>query len=410
MPEPLPLIQVMVWFDVPASGNFFTLDHPDKGELDQSLYLLGGDTIFHIGDDVEEITINRGRSRQLDEIPAGTGTVQVTNPDRDYDPFYTSSPYAGNMVPGRRIRIQAPNHGAGILTGFISDWQFDYDEAQISSAVISVEDGLAVLGRARFTDWTTTSELPGVRIDTVLDRPEVAWPAVRDIRDGVETLQADNVSFGSNVLNYLQLVAKSDHGRLFYSRSGYIVFYDRTFQHGLEAEFADDGTGIPFARLAFEMGSQFLYNRVTVDREGGIAQTVSDMDSVDEYGWRPLEITGLLLNTDTQSLALANYLLNKYKQPEVRVASLELDLAGLEYQQQTDIITLDLGSLVSVTFTPDGIGTPITQLSYVEGISHRITASSHKVELSLGAAENSTFFLLDDLSFGRLDAGNQLAF
>lgn len=409
----LPIVQVLVYFTLPAGGgDFFQLDHPTKGKLDDTTFVLAGDTLVLLPEeDVEEITFTRGRSRQLDEIPPGTGSIRLANPARDYDPFHVSSPYAGNLVPGKRVRVVVET--IPIFDGVVADWVFEYDESQISAANLLVEDWLAVLGRMRFSAWTTTSQLPGERVNAVLDRPEVGWAANRAVDTGVDILQADNVSFGSNVLNYLQLVTKSDQGRFFATAQfGAVAFKDRNdgFPVVVQHAFADDGSGTPFARLTFETASTFLYNRVTVDREGGTAQTVTDTDSVDEYGWRPLEITGLLLNTDVQSLALANYLLNKYKTPEVRVAEVGVDLAGLPIEEQVSILRLELGEAVTVTFTPDSIGDPIVQYSYVEGLSHSITASGHTVVLSLGAADNNTFFQLDHSVFGELDSGNQLAF
>jgi len=406
----LPVTRVYIWFDLSATGgDFFTLNHPSKGMLDNTNFKLAGDLITEVTDDVEDLNFRRGRSRVLDEIPAGTGTVRFLNPNRDYDPFYASSPYAGNIVPGKRIKVTS--NGVSVFDGQIGDWTFDYDEAQLTFATAIMEDGLAALGRKRFSAWTTTSQLPGARINDVLDRSEVAYTENRDIDDGVETLQADNVSFGSNVLNYLQLVNRSDAGRFFAARNGTITFRDRTtiLNSMTAAEFSDTGQGIPFASLSFARGSEFLYNRVTVDREGGIAQTVSDSVSQSAYGIRALSETGLLLNSDTRSLAFADYLLNLYKDPEVRIASLEIDLAGLSSDLVESVLDLDSGSLVSITFTPDAIGDPIEKFALVEGIAHRITGSSHTVTLSLGAADTRSFLQLDEPEFGQLDS-NLLAF
>lgn len=407
----LPVTKVFVWFNLSATGgDFFTLNHPTKGKLDNTTYKLAGDLATEVTDDVEDLSFRRGRSRVLDEIPAGTGSVRFLNGDRDYDPFYASSPYAGNIVPGKRIRVTS--NGVSVFDGLIGDWNFDYDEAQLTFATAIIEDGLAALGRKRFSAWTTTQQTPGARINAVLDRSEVAYTENRDIDDGVETLQADNVSFGSNVLNYLQLVNRSDAGRFYASRNGTITFRDRTtiLNSMAAAVFSDTGSGIPFAKLGFARGSEFLYNRVTVDREGGTAQTVSDSASQTAYGIRALPETGLLLNSDARSLALAEYLLNLYKSPEVSISSIEVDLPGLTQVQQESVLNLDPGSLVSITFTPDAIGTAIEKFALVEGIAHRITGSLHTVTLSLGAADTRTFLQLDEPEFGKLSSGNLLAF
>jgi hypothetical protein len=212
-------------------------------------------------------------------------------------------------------------------------------------------------------------------------------------------------------LNYLQLVTRSDLGRFYASRTGVVTFRDRLdpLNVGAAVTFADDGTGVPFQGIAMSYGSELLYNRVGIDREGGTLQTVTDAASQALYGASSLSERGLLLDSDTQSLDMANYLLGIYSEPELRVAELTVELAALDSTQQASVLALDIASVISVTWTPNGVGSSLTRSCIVEGIAHDITPDSHTVTLSLGDADRRSFLQLDDPIFGTLDH-NVLAF
>jgi hypothetical protein len=435
---PTPATTVTAFFDLSATGgDFFTLDSPTKGLLDGVTFTLAGDVATDITADTMRVSVRRGRDSQLfADIPAGTASVQLQNRARTYDPTFdddgfaltdqigysltdqnglalldtSSSPYAQNIRPGKRVTIASA--GVSIFDGIIADWDLDYDVGGMSLAFAQCVDALGQLGRMEFDAWTATaSQTAGPRITAVLDRPEVAFTANRSIDTGVSVLQGDNVSWGSNVLNYLQLVTRSDLGRFYASRTGVVTFRDRLdpLNVGASVTFADDGTGVPFQGIAMSYGSELLYNRVGIDREGGTLQTVTDAASQALYGASSLSQRGLLLNSDTQSLDMANYLLGIYDSPELRVAELVVELAALDPAQQASALGLDIASVISVTWTPNGIAPSLSRSCIVEGIAHDITPDSHTVTLSLGDADRRSFLQLDDAVFGHLDS-NVLAF
>lgn len=407
-----PATTVTAFFDLSATGgDFFTLDDATKGELDNVTYTLAGDIATDITADTMRVSVRRGRDSQLfADIPAGRASVQLQNRTRTYDPTYASSPYVGNVRPGKRVSIASA--GVSIFDGIVADWNLDYEVGGMSLAFAECVDALGQLGRMEFDAWTATaSQTAGPRITAVLDRPEVAFTANRSIDTGVSVLQGDNMSWGSNVLNYIQLVTRSDLGRFYADRSGVVTFRDRLdpLNVGASVIFADDGTGVPFQGIAVEYGSELLYNRVGIDREGGTLQTVTDAASQALYGASSLSERGLLLDSDAQSLDMANYLLGIYAEPELRVAELVVELSPLTGAQQAEVLGLDIASVISVTWTPNGVGAAMERSCIVEGIAHDITPDSHTVTLSLGDADRRSFLQFDDAVFGRLDS-NVLAF
>ena len=402
--------QVEIYFDLTAvGGDFFTLDDATKGELDGATYTLAGAVATDVSAYVMGYSLNRGRSRELDEIQAGAMTIRLNNYDGRFlpDAFTgTVGPYGTNIGPGKRVTVSAA--GQAIFDGIIQGWDLSYDSDTSVNVNIMAVDALAQLGRRSFNEWTAVAgQTAGPRLTAILNRSEVAWTPNRVIDAGVSTLQGDLVTHGSNVLNYCQLVVKSDLGRLFASRAGTLTFRDR---HALvdaspTLTFDDAGAGIAFISADLEYGDTLLYTDVSVDREGGTAQTVTDDDARDLYGIRRLDVGGLLLDSDDQSLDQASWLNGIYSTPQPRINSLTVDLGSLPTADQAAVCSLDLASVVSVSWTPRG-GTAIVANYVVEGLAHSADArGSHEVSVQLSPISGGESLILDGNILGILDSG-----
>jgi hypothetical protein len=329
--------------------------------------------------------------------------VLLDNRARTFDPLYPSSPYAGQIVPHREIRIKS--NGSAVFYGVIDDWNLDYSPTGDNTATAISSDGFTLLATQSLSAHTATSQLTGARVNAVLDRPEVNWPiGSRIVDSGQASLQADVVDEGINALEYLQIIEKSEPGSVFIGKDGYFNFQQRTQDISSTAvkTFADDGTGISFNNLQVVYGSEQLYNRIVVTRVNGTAQIVDDTDSQNQYGISSLDQDNLLLASDTDSLLLANFLLSRYSEPEYRFEALEIELANLDTAQQNEVLSLELTDVVRVKFTPNGIGSAIDQYALITGIQHRTNSISHSVIIGLSTLDYANF-ILDDSVFGILD-------
>jgi hypothetical protein len=433
---PAPTTTVTAFLELSATGgDFFILDDPTKGELDNATFTLAGVVGLptDITDRVNRVSITRGASSPLFSArtpPAARWSVQLNNEDRQFDPSYPFGFYT-DVVPGRRVKVVS--NDITIVDGQVEDWNFEYSPSGRSIAMIDASDALAALAAIELDGFTATaSQLPGARINAVLNRSEVAFTHNRNIDTGIDTLQGDTVADGTNVAAYLQTVARSDYGTFFAARDGRITFKDRHSNVGLTPVLFDDtGTGIGFQSIELQYGSELLANRVSITRVGGATQTKDDTTSQATYRIRTLSQDGLLLETDGQAEDLAEFLLSVLKQPQLRVTSLTMELAALSQTQQDQVLTLDLTSPVDVEFTPNrknidpgllllndaefwidssydarsDIDVTVRRSCVVEGISHTIGAggTSHVVTLSLGDALFTQVFVLDDAELGVLD-------
>jgi hypothetical protein len=104
-----PVQKVELGFDILSSGlgPYFILDDPIKGKLNNTEYLLAGVLFFDVTDLVQSVAIQRGKNRQLDQFDSGLANIVFNNNDRTFDPEYALSPYAGQIVPKRQVRISS---------------------------------------------------------------------------------------------------------------------------------------------------------------------------------------------------------------------------------------------------------------------------------------------------------------
>lgn len=404
---PIPDTTVEIGFDLSSLGGpFFILDDSVQGVLDNTTFTLGGTLFYDVSQFLLAVQVDRGRSRELDRFNSGQLAVVLDNRARTFDPVYASSPYYGQIVPHREIRVKS--NGTALFYGVIDDWNLDYSPTGDNTATATASDGFTLLATQYLTAHTATSQLTGARIAAVLDRSEVNWPSTSRIIDtGQATLQADVVTLGTNALDYLQTVSQSEPGYIFIGKDGFFNFQERTQQISSSTVrlFADDGTGIPFNQLQVVYGSEQLFNKITVTRLNGTAQTANDTDSQDQYGISTLDLDGILLNSDTDSGLLASYLLSKYAEPEYRFEALEIELANLTTTQVNQVLALELTDVVRIKFRPNNIGTSIDKYALITRIQHRTNDVSHRITLGLSTLDYANF-ILDDAVFGILDTSD----
>jgi hypothetical protein len=169
--------------------------------------------------------------------------------------------------------------------------------------------------------------------------------------------------------------------------------------------FSDDGSGFSYMSLSNEFGDDLLYNRIVLTSPAG-TEVQEDSSSIFDYG-----VSGLvwddLLNSSTSSLeTLANKYLDNFSQPVVRFTGVTVQLVGLSFSEQQELLRADLINeiILRKTFS---VGDPlmVEQNLVISGIKHSISPGSHIIEFTL---EESLFpefdvFILDSMLFGVLD-------
>jgi hypothetical protein len=409
----VPTYQVLVGFQTTTGfGTPFQLDDAFYGVLDTAgRGTLGGSAFADLTSIVMSVNIRRGRNRQLDQFNAGTAQVVFNNNSRILDPLNTSSIYYPYVLPRSPIIIYA--NGTPIYTGFVEDWNLDYQNANQGRMVARCVDAFGTLANQQLNAFTPSAETSGVRVNTVLDRPEINYQGSRSIGTGSSTLGAYAVTQDTNALNYLQQVNTSEQGYLFTAADGSLTFKGRTsvLNSVSGASFTTDGTGIPYMSLINQYGSELLYNYIVTQSPAGAAQTSSDTDSIALYQAQNYNLLNLLNSTTLEVEGLGAYLLGKYRNPVLRFTGVSCELAALTSAQWSIIFAIDLTSIVTVQ-KDYSTGTPTTesQTLITSGIEHRIVPGSHTVSYTFESTDGNQYLTLDDAIFGTISTTNLLSF
>jgi hypothetical protein len=336
-------------------------------------------------------------------------SVTVDNSDRTFDPLYQDGPYFGQLIPRRSVRVTS--NGYPVFVGFIDDFDIQYEPGVQSVVRIDASDALSVLTNAGLEEFTPDSELSGARINTVLDRPEIDWPAeLREIDAGNSLMLDADVAEGTAALTYLQLVANSEFGTLFLSKDGKITFRERnSVPNTPNIVFSDEitagvYTGIQFADVNIVYGSENLYNRIALSNADMFPEEAFADDATSQavYGPRTLSQSGLLIQEPEQLQFLADFFLARYKEPQYRFETVTVVLDTLSTVNQDKVLDLEIGDIVQVRFEPSDIPPAIEQYCRIIGINHDWTPGSKNISFSLERLDFAVF-ILNDPVLGELD-------
>ena len=383
----------------------FILDDPVAGVLDNTEFPLGGVFFYDVSRFVSSVSVQRGKNRELDRFSAGTLGVVLNNESRFFDPFG-----ATEIDPIPRVPIRVTSGSVVQFTGVVEDWDYSYEPGGRSSALVRAADDLTRLARTSVVaSGTATPELSGARVNRVLDMDSVRWPEDHRFVDVGDSFLCSDVFEGQNALEYLQLVEVSEQGQLFVGKGGDLVFRSRTSatpRTGDVLVFADDGSGVPYNQVQVNYGTELMVNRVTVSAplSTAVAENVSSQTT---FGVISEELTVLCASASVVQ-NIADFVVARFGEPEYRFETLLIDVDGLAAGQVADVLALEIGDVVEVKFTPNGVGAPIDRFAQVIGVSHEVGPMSHQVSLRLSSLEFA-FFVLDDVVFGILDT-NHLGF
>ena len=407
---PAPDVKVEFGFDLGQRDPFaFVLDNATRGVLDGEDFTLGGERYFDITDRLVTAQIRRGKSQALDRIDAGVLAVTVDNSDRVFDPLYENGPFFGQLVPRRSVRVSS--NDLPVFVGFIDDFDIQYEPGVQSVVRIDASDALSVLTNSGLEEFTPNSELSGARINAVLDRPEVDWPAqLRDIDTGNSLMLDADVAEGTGTLQYLQLVSNSEFGTLFLSKDGKISFRERNSVPNIpDLVFSDEVvagayTGIQFADVNIVYGSENLYNRIALENADIIPEEAFAEDAISQalYGPRTLTQSGLLIQELEELQFLADFFLARYKEPQYRFETVTVVLDTLSKVNQDKVLDLEIGDIVLVRFEPSDIPPAIEQYCRIIGVNHDWSPGSKNISFALERLDFAVF-ILDDAVLGQLD-------
>lgn len=356
-----------------------------------------------------ELGVKRGRQFELDRMQAGTATVRLANQSRQFDPYNTASPYYPNVVPRRRLRIQATWASATypVFSGYVETWPQSWSlNGRLAEVNVTSTDGFALFGQVML-NTTYASELSNIRVGHVLD--SVGWgsgqagiigdavlglvgttaivgPAGdRNIGTGYAVLQASTLA-NTTALEHLLAVTASENGFFFMSRSGDATFIGRNYgATAIAATFGDAAGELAYSDLV--LGTAPIWNDVRLTAAGGTEQVAADTASQTIYFQSTKAESGYLQALDSDLGALAGWVLYKYKAPQQRVVQITITPSRDPNNLWPQCLGREIGDHIIVKRRPPGGGAVISQESVIEGIEHAATPYQWQTRFSLSPAE-----------------------
>jgi len=327
-----------------------------------------------------QITIRRGRNIMRDTYEAGNCTIRVLDPDSNFNPQNTSSPYFGFLTPLRKIRVAATTATAQefLFSGYVQDYKYYYPQGQETGYVdILCSDAFRLLAMANVSTIADSGagQTTGTRINKILD--QVDFPAtLRAIDTGSTTCQADPATNRSS-LSAIQVAEFTEQGAFFVLPNGEVEFKDRADVVGSLAatpiEF-NQTTGIPYANLKFAFDDKLIINNASMVRVGGTQVTASDTDSIAKYFPHGMNVDNLIAQTDAQVQDIADIYVATRKETTIRIDAMTVDLLDTAVPTDT-MIGLDYFDNVKITnLQPDG--STIVKTLQVQGLEWNITPNS----------------------------------
>ena len=405
--------------------NAFVLDDTTKGVLNNTEYVLNGTTQYaSVIEGSTNITVTRGRRDIGDQFTAGSMNFNlldgyaggVFNPFNQDSPFFDTANAQPGLAPMRNVILT--REGEELFNGYIIDYTYDFNLGGLDEVNVACADRFYVLSQTYMAEYNVSEELANVRVEAVLDLPEVnafQLPGERNIETSSILLggaSAYTVPNGTSVAAYMAKINESVQGRIFVARDGTFTFQDRigTTLSAPIANFHDDGTNIPYDQVGISFEANEVVNRASVTHAGATSPEVAeDLASQATYFIQTTSISDALVHNNTAALDLANYLL--VAEPSPRYTSVSTPFSTLTDAQRDTVAVIEIGNTISVekSFATGLTTTQLAQELAVEGIQHQIDLSSgHRITLFTSPTTLVFELILDDAVYGTLDAENVL--
>jgi hypothetical protein len=245
--------------------------------------------------------------------------------------------------------------------------------------------------------------------------PVAGTPAAIAAAGGAQTQNVQNAVSTSAPLDELQLTAETEMGELYVNGNGFLIFRRRhaictdTRSNTSQATFGDDAavptTELPYAAVTPAYDNATLWNGAAIANQGGNLQQAADATSQqlppDGFGPRVYDSENLIADSDWQSLAYSQYIVQSSKDPELRFATLAVDPIAQPVDLFPQVLGREIGDRITVKRRPPGGGATINRDVFIRGIGHQFTDSTW---LTTWVLEDATSllqpFILDDNTNG----------
>ena len=256
----------------------------------------------------------------------------------------------------------------------------------------------------------------GTRIGRVLD--DVGWPSgQRDLSTG-DSVHGPWFPAKGSALGYLREIEVAEQGYVYITNDGKVAFRGRNWiwAKSSEATFSDDGAGLSYENVEIDANSVDNVRNVITVTNMDSEVTVRDATSVTNYGTQDDSIGSRTVIGTQNARNLADYRLRSMKDPASRITSLVVHPRLAPTTMVPAVLGLELGDVITVERTPQGVGSQIVKTVVVQGVAHSVTRGVWDVQLYLSPAPLSRtaapYLIMGDSTYGKIGAtaGNKVPY
>jgi acetyl esterase/lipase len=330
-------------------------------------------------------------------IPAGSGTILVWVDGRAVEMTYSTSASAYSLVPGD-VYVGYP--GPAVATkrpyqGYIDPVVIWRDYVGTVATLVAEGHAAASAGWAgQRLDQRVTSIVEGMDVYDYIGTLDTS---------GIVTQQAYR---REDPLRLLQTIEDTEQGRVWVDKytgslrfSGRSWAWNDTASKTVQITFSDDPTLLDAgtAQEMLEGGTIIaddplnIVNVASVTSENGRQQTVTDAASIALFGRRnPLSLSGLLHPTDSQSRAVAEWLLLSQADPQIQARQVSFRVEDNPTVLAPIAAAIEEGWLVRIVKSTTA--ETLDMQAHVIGVAHDFRFTGWTVTLTLDATRTGYSF------------------
>ena len=369
-------------------GYSFIIGDPKHGVLGQNVLADNATELVDISDQVSNISIQGGYNLLQDQFQVTIAKIRVLDPNGDWSPQNTASPYYGKLVPNRKMRVSATYAGTThyLFSGYTTAYNYSYPKDQSFGYVdITCNDGFRLFQLSNVSTVASAGagQDTGTRINKILD--QVGFPnSLREVETGgTETICQADPATARTALQALKQVEATEQGAFYMDGEGDAVFKSRAYIQGKSGKnptyFSNVGDGISYKNLTFALDDKLIINDATFANVGGTDQHYTNVASTAKYFPHSFSSKVLVGATDADAFNVAATYVQTRAETSLRIDALTLDLTTPDYAAGiTAALSLDYFDTVHI-YNQGVDGTVTDKTLQVMGNAYEITPNQFSV-------------------------------
>jgi hypothetical protein len=215
---------------------------------------------------------------------------------------------------------------------------------------------------------------------------------------------------GKTAVEAMRTVVATEGGVLFDGRDGTLTFHDRLHRYPPTTAFTLDVEAGHVAEPPEPVvDDQHQVNDLTATGATGTTGRATDAVSVSDHGWYRSTLD-LATSDPFEPLDQANWLVNRYAEPILRISKVEVLLNRLPDALVALLLTATVGTRFTIAGVPvNGAGSTTLDV-FVEGMTDTIDVNTHRVSLNTSPASIADAWILGDATYGVEDSTTRLHF